>query len=299
MPVQRPTTVTLNGNYTAGGTSLTFTDGSVNASATSAMLPGKVIAVDLELFLITGVPTGGSVAVSGGYLGSTNVNHTSGVLAYVNPEFTDFDILTAINNDLDDLCSPENGLYKLNSLEITYNPVITQYDLTDINGAGAVTGLIDLIAIRCKTPYPDRKYRAISLNDVELIPAMSVDTNFPSGYGLQLNNTRTPYPGQPINIIYKQSFTHLVNYTDNVQTVSGLPATANDLPPMGAMVSMVGPREVHRNQLATQPDPRQAPEVPPGAIMNSTNAVMRQRQGRINAESARLRQLNESRMRRR
>lgn len=299
MPTQRVPSVILSSNFTANGTSISFTDNSVNSSATTGIQPGAVLAVDLELFYVNGVASGGSVNVIPGYLGSTSANHTSGAIVYINPKFSDFDILTAINNDLDDLCSTENGIYHLNQLEITYNPVITQYDLTDINGAGAVSGLIDIIAIRAKTPWPDRKYRAVL--DWELIPfgSTTVDTNFPSGFGLQLNNISGPYPGQPMLVIYKQQFVHLVNYTDNVQTTALLPATCNDLPVLGAAIQLMAGREIERNQLQSQPDPRLASEVPPGAVTNSVGGLVRLRQSRIMAESARLRSLNESRMRRR
>lgn len=288
MPTQRMITVTLNGNITAGATSLTFSDGSVSSYNTASVIPGQLLAIDLELFLVTGSPVGGVVSVSPGYNGSAQANHTNGALIYVNPRYSDFDILTAINHDLDDLCSPANGLYNLASMEVSYNPVYEAYDLTDINTSQPIVGLIDIIALRYKTPLADRRYHAIPEPNWELVPAMSVDTNFPSGYALNIFGDVGGWPGLPINVIYRQAFVHLANYADNVQSVALLPASANDLPPLGAMISMVGPREVGRNELSSQPDARLATEVPPSAIANSTAPEMRQRAIRIDSERSRL-----------
>jgi hypothetical protein len=296
-PVQRSIAVTLNGSYTAGATSLPYTDTSAGSINTQAILPGTVLSVDLELFLVTGSVSGGAIPVSGGYLGSTNVNHASGVLIYVNRRFTDFECLQQINHVFDSLCSTENGLYHPSQIEVVYNPVIEMYDLTDSNTSTAITGLIDLISIRYKTPFPDRKYRAIPLSQCELVPfgSTTLDTNFPSGFGLSI--PRGGYPGQPINILFKQAFVHLSAYTDDATTKGLLPSTAVDLPPMGAMLRMVPPREVQRNQPYAQPDGRLATEVPPNAIQTSVNGVRGMYQQRVMEESARLRSLYESRQR--
>lgn len=298
-PVPRDIVVTLSSSVAAGATSLPYTDTSAGGVNIGVALPGTVVAVDLELFLVTGPAAAGALPVSPGYRGSTQASHTASTLIHLKPRYSDFDILTAINHDLDDLCSTENGLYHLGSLEITYNPTIVAYDLTDINTGNPISGLIDIIAIRGKWPYPDRKYRAVPSTSWELIPAMSIDPNFPSGYSLVLNDSRAMFPGMPINVIYKQQFVHLTNYTDNVQTVANLPQTCNDLPPLGAMLQLIAPREIQRNTLGAQPDGRLATEVPPGAVMNSVSGVLRQRQMRINSESANLRTRYESHMRRR
>ena len=64
-----------------------------------------------------------------------------------------------------------------------------------------------------------------------------------------------------------------------------------DLPPLGAMVALVAPREVKRNQIDSEPDSRRGTEVPPGAVMNSVAQVLALRQRRINAAATMLKQL--------
>lgn len=288
-PVQRSIAVTLNGNYTAGGTSLAFTDGSAGGVNAQSILPGTILSVDLELFLVTGVVSGGSVPVSGGYLGSANVNHTSGVLVYINRRFTDFECRQQINHVLDELGG--EGLWHLGELTLSYNAVQQAYDLTDVNTSVAITNYIDKIALRFKTPLPDRKYRTIPTSHFEVMPLGStlVDTMFPSGYSLILNDGA--WPGQQMIFLFQQGFTHFAAYTDDAQTTALLGSTMNDLPPMGAMLRMVPPREVQRNQPYAQPDGRLATETPPGAISGSVNMVRAMYETRINEEKARLKKL--------
>jgi hypothetical protein len=95
----------------------------------------------------------------------------------------------------------------------------------------------------------------------------------------------------PLRITYKQQFQPFAALTDDATTVAGLSSTMYDLPPLGAMIAIVAPREVKRNQIDAAPDSRRATEVPPGAVMNSVAQVLALRARRINAEASRLKQL--------
>lgn len=288
-PVQRSIAVNLSANYTAGGTTLSFTDGSAGSVNTGSILPGTILSIDLELFYVSGVVAGGSIPVIGGFAGSTAANHASSSLIYINRRFTDFECMQQINNVLDELGG--SGLWNLGELTLTYNAVQQAYDLTDVNTSQVISNYVAPIAIRYKTPLPDRKYLTIPSNRFEVLPmgGTTVDTNFPSGYQLILNGSG--WPGQQMIFLFQQGFTHFASYTDNAQTVAKLGATMNDIPPMGAMLRMVPPREVQRNQPYAQPDGRLAPETPPGAIAASTNVVRANYEMRINQEKARLKQL--------
>jgi len=293
MPTQQVPSLVLQSDYTAGGTSISFTDNSNNASNTTGVQPGIVVAIDLELFYVQTSASSSQFTVTPGYLGSTEANHTAGALIYLNPRFSDFDILTAINNELDDL-SGDKGLFNLAEIEMTFNPVIQAYDLTDVNTSTAISNYIEGIALRYKTPLPDRKYRTIPRSRWEVLPMASttVDTNFPSGYQLILNDSA--WPGQNMLFLFKQAFTHVANYADSLQTVANLPATANRIVPLGAAIELMSGREVERNQLQSQPDPRLAAEVPPGAVTNSAAGLMREHMSFVASEQARLKRLTNS-----
>ncbi len=278
-PGQQVEALTLNGSYTAGATSFAVSDPA--GTILPSLRPETVVAIDLELFYVQAI-SGTTVTVVPGYLGSTTANHASGALVYLNPRFSQFDIMTAINDDLNDLCSPENNLYQVKSIEITYNPATIGYDLT------GVTGLVDILSVQQKIPYPIG-YWAPYPRRKWTLTAGADTTDFPSGYALRLNEGG--YPGMPFRVTYKTGFTPFAALTDDATSVAGLSSTMYDLPPLGAMVAMVAPREVKRNQIDAAPDSRRATEVPPGAVMNSVAQVLALRARRINAEASRLKQL--------
>ena len=74
----------------------------------------------------------------------------------------------------------------------------------------------------------------------------------------------------------------------NPTTVPNLTATMIDLPPLGAEIDLTLPREISRNFMESQPDPRKAQEVAPGAIAGSVNALVNRRMQRISEEADRL-----------
>lgn len=84
------------------------------------------------------------------------------------------------------------------------------------------------------------------------------------------------------------SYTAEAMYAANPVTVQNLPRTAVDLPPLGAEVDLTLPREISRNFMESQPDPRKAVDVPAGAVAGSVNALMARRAARINEEADRL-----------
>jgi hypothetical protein len=278
-PGQQVEALTLNSSYTAGATSLVVSDPA--GTILPSLRPETVIAMDLELFYVQAV-SGTTVTVVPGYLGSLEANHSSGAMVYLNPRFSAFDIMQAINDDLNDLCSPENGLYTVGSIEVPFNPATIGYDLT------GVTGLIGIVSVQQKQPYPIGYWVPLPRRKWTLT-ANADATAFPSGYALRLN--RGGYPGMPFRITYKQQFQPFVNLTDDATTVAGLSNTMYDLPPLGAMVALVAPREIKRNQIDAAPDSRRATEVPPGSVMNSVAQVLALRARRINAEASRLAQL--------
>lgn len=246
--------------------------------------PGIALGVDLEVFYVQNKSTN-SVQVVPGYQGSTEAAHSAGTLVYINPRFSLFDIGTAINDDLLDLSSSENGLYAVNACEITYNPSIQGYDLTDVNTGSPVTAINEVLSIRYKVPFPIGTWKPIPYGSWELSPNAD-PTSFPSGYALSI--LTGGFPGLPMRVTYKAPFNPLVDLNDDIVATAGMSDTMADLPPLGAMVALVAPREIRRNQIDSEPDSRRAPEVTPGAVMNSVAGVLRLRQSRINAESARL-----------
>jgi len=364
----RERTVTLT-------TSIGSTDTSVvlAGSQTAGITPGVILSVELELLYVTAWNSSTLTAtVTRGYYGSVATSHIAGVLIYINPRYSRYDIGVAINDDLRSLSSPTNGLFRVGVAQITYNPVFAGYDLGDLPD-----NFIDILEVRYRIAPPYRTFPAIKSWKVVRWQQNSTDPVFPSGRGLII---REPgWPGLPIYITYSAPFIKFVAASDSVintpatndeappfngygvnaavnftatttngsatltsvsstvglyigmllggtgiqsgTTISSINvgaatvtmsavATANgtavtigganspnipnmtptmlDLPPLGAEIDLTLPREISRNFLESQPDPRKATDVPAGAVAGSVNALVNRRMQRISEEADRL-----------
>jgi hypothetical protein len=236
---------------------------------------GAVLSIDLELMYVWAIS--GSVAtVQRGYMGSVAATHATGAIIEVNPRFSDFAIFRALNEEIASFSSPVNGLYQVKTVDLTYSAGRAGYDLT------SVTDLIDILEVR---------WKGYTTGDWPLIRSWTVardmaTSEFASGKALLLYEGVGP--GRTVRVRYKAPFAPLVALTSDVQTVSFLPATANDIPPLGAAARLVAPREVKRAFTESQPEPRAAAEVPPGANRNAAGGLLALRNQRLREESARL-----------
>ena len=291
----RERAVQLSSGITSTATSVTLT-----GSQTSSIMPGVLLAVDMEVMYVISWNAGTGVAtVQRAYNGSSAAPHATNALVYINPRYSRYDIGVAINDDLRSLSSPSNGLFRVGVAELTYNPVFAGYDL------GALpANFIDIIEVRYRIapPYrtfpPIRRWKVIRWNQSNTDPA------FPSGNGLVLYEAG--WPGLPIYVTYSAPFIKLVNTGDSIintpavndeappyngyssTVVPNMTPTMADLPPLGAEIDLTIPREISRNFMESQPDPRKAQEVMPGAVAGSVNALIMRRAQRISEEADRL-----------
>jgi hypothetical protein len=262
----------LNGTINSSVTSLTTTN------ATTGIQVGVVIEIDLEQMYVTSV-SGTTVGVLRGQEGTTAAAHTTGALIWVNPRFPTFNIFQELNNELAALSSPTSGLYKIGTLNLTWTGATVGYNLT------SVTDILDVLDVA----YEDYSYT----NWVDVPPGAyqlmrNMDTGeFASGSALIFKSS-VVVPGRTVRVRYKAPFTALAALADDVQTVSGLPATANDIPPLGAAARLAGPGEVRRTFLDGQSDPRADGDVPAGARLNAASWLLARRERRVGEEAARL-----------
>lgn len=205
--------------------------------------------------------------------GSTISDHDAGTVVHVAPKFSNWEIFNAINQELNTLSSPANGLYAMAEFELTYNPVISGYDFPHT--------VSSIYQVRYTTPGPTQEWFRSS--DWEY--TQSSGSDFPSGNALFI---RDGYPNQTLVVKAKTSFTQLpASLTTNL-SLSGLPITAYDLLSIGAAYRLTTPREVRRNFNEVQGDTRRAGEVPPGANLGGSRELGRLRDARIREEASRL-----------
>lgn len=283
VPSQRDLACQLEADYTAGAGTMTLTGPLVGNNGVAL---GALLSIDLEVFYVLSFNAGTGVAdVVPGYFGSIEASHTADTLVYIDQKFTNFDIATAINDDLADLSSPDNGIFQIGVSSFTYNPTYMGYDLgTPTMSPAFPANFIDILQMRYRIPTPTHNFPLLA----NWTLARNVDDPiFPSGNGVILYESA--YPGMPVYVTWFAPLGQFANLTDDVVTTTGLQPSAIDIPVLGAAIRLVEGREVKRNFMESQPDPRKAAEVPPGAVLNSTRGWVARRQSRIDAEADRIR----------
>jgi hypothetical protein len=266
--------ITLESSVTPGATTLSV-DGT--SPFLSAIRPGTILGLDLEVFYVVSISSS-TLTVEPGYRGSVEAAHAAGTLIVINPRFTRFDIGEALNDELSALSSPDQGLGQILTADITYIPAFQGYALpsTFHNTSSKV------MEISFKIAPPVRTYPLIRRNEYRVIRNQSDTSVFTYGAGIIIY--RRAWPGFPIHVQFLSPFSNLSGLSDDVTVVAGMPDHQQDIPPMGAMLRLATDREIGRNSPTAQPDPRKAPELPPGAMMNATNALERRYKDRCNEE---------------
>jgi hypothetical protein len=238
--------------------------------------PGAVVAVDLELMYVWAIDNlvTKTVTVERGYLGSTAAAHDADAVATINPKFSNFTVFEALNADLDDLSG--NGLFQVESVELTYTPAIEGYDLT------SVTDLLEVLNVKYEDPGPSKRWPEIKAWDLR----RDSDTgDFASGLSLVLNEGGSS--GRPVRVTYSAPFSRFATLATTIAS-TGLPATAHDVPPLGAALRLQSVREGQRNFNESQPATRRAQEVQAGAQLIGARGLQEMRRQRIRIEARRL-----------
>ena len=258
--------------YTAGNGTLTF------SYALEGIRAGARLCIGLNTFYVWSI-SGQTAVVSGGEDSSTDANAPIGSLVRVAPRFTDSEIWDQLGNDLGDLSSPSNGLFGINSVDLTYNATINGYDLGPISDQ-----ILSVYEVKYLTPGPQLDNPRITTNGFRL-NRNAINTQFPSGISLQL--FQPAMPGYNVRVVYRSVFTMPSTVFANVSSTNLLPS-AYDLPPLGAAIRLMEGREIKRSFTEGQGDTRRAGEVAPGAILQSARGLQQMRAQRIAAEAAKL-----------
>jgi hypothetical protein len=257
-------------------TTVTSSDTSIVMSYDLAGLrAGSVFEIDSELMYIWVAESGSkTLTVERGYLGTTAAAHTAGALAILNPRFPQQQLLDSFNQELDDLSSPSNGLFRVVAANVDYNGSDRQVNLT------SATTIIDLIDVRLR--YLSSDYPV--LRGVRLSRDLPT-SDFASGFALTFDEVSM---AGTLRVRYKAPFVRASSTSSDIQSVCLLPINMEDIVEMGVMARMLSVREVKRNFIESQGDTRRSDEVPAGSIANSVTNILRLRRDRIIAEASKL-----------
>lgn len=239
---------------------------------------GAKVAIELEnMHVWSAVPATKTATVQRGHFGSTAATHTAGAIAYVNPKFSWFDVLNAINDELRSLSA--RGLFRVRTVDLTYNPSVQGYDLT------SVTDLLSVYAVTADTPGPDNSWPAVNAFEVRRNASTG---DFASGLGLIVYDA--PYPGRTMRVQYRAPFGTLTTLAADLVTDAGLRAEARDIVEMGAALRLAAPRAIKRTFTEHQGDTRRAEEVSTTDALQAPGRLAAMHEQRINEEAMRLRQ---------
>jgi hypothetical protein len=145
--------------------------------------------------------------------------------------------------------------------------------------------VIDVLEVRRESDTGSRRWSRISAGSWDLIREADV-LDFPSGIGLRLDEGTS---GFGVQVVVAHPFTP-IDTTNPAALVSttGVTATMEDIPPIGAALRLMAGREVGRNNPNAQGDTRRYEEVPPLAVARSTAKLEQLWNQRVTEESARL-----------
>lgn len=250
----------------------------------SGVIPNQVVTAGLNAYLVWSVdPVTRTLEIEPGWAGSPEVNLDSGTLVRMRPQFYTHRILKAVNDTINELSSPLNGVYGVAVQDFDFDTSIAVYDLTPCENISSV--------LRVQWGYPDdtlsewRDLNAATWQHRQIEPT----ADFPSGHQLRLFS----YPGtevgsaSTIRVIFSRNPSTLDTLEDDV-SMTYLPETAYDLPVLGAAAKLAASTEYRRNTMAAQPDSRRADEVPPSALQNSYRGLLSDFNRRVHQEAARL-----------
>jgi hypothetical protein len=237
--------------------------------------PGTVFEIGSELIYVwDSTPASKTLTVERGYAGTTAASHSAGAILTVTPRFPRSQMFDAINSDIDDLSSTTNGLFRIATVDLTYNGSDRQINITN---SGTILELIDVRFRYEQDDYP-------VLRDIRLQTGLPT-TDFASGNTLVFDE---PVMAGTIRVRYKAPFTRAASESSDLTTDCFVPATCEDIIEMGVILRMMAGREIKRNFIESQGDTRRPDEVPPSAVRDSIANIQRLRRERIIAESGRL-----------
>ena len=256
---------------------------SLDSSTTSVVLSydlggfraSSVFEIESELFYVWEANTATkTLTVERGFNGTTAAAHSANVLATLSPRFPRAQMFDAVNAELDDLSSTMNGLFRVVTTDLTYNGSDRQIDITS---SGTIIELLDARLRYLADDHP-------VLGSVRLQTGLPT-TDFASGNTLVFDE---PVMAGTVRVRYKAPFTRATSESSDLTTNCFLPTTCDDIVETGVILRMMNGREIKRNFTESQSDTRRADEVPPGAVRDSMQNLVRLRRERIIAEAARL-----------
>ena len=158
-----------------------------------------------------------------GYRSSTAAAHSSGAMVTSSPMFPRKMVGQGINDTIKSVY-PE--LFAVGTTEITFAPAVTTYQMPD--------GALDVLQVSWQTTGPSKEWLPIRRFRVDKHASTDVYT---TGVSVSIYDAITP--GREMKFTFTKEPSALVNDSDVFTTVTGLPASCEDLVRFGAAFRLV------------------------------------------------------------
>ena len=158
-----------------------------------------------------------------GFRGSTAAGHESGARVVASPMFPRTMVKEALN---DAIRAVFPDLFGVGETSITFSPAISTYALP--------AGALDVLQVSWQAVGPSREWMPVRRWRVDKHAAPSAFTS-----GATLSVYDAIVPGRQIRVVYTKQPTTLTNSTDDFATVTGLPASSEDVIRFGAAYRLV------------------------------------------------------------
>lgn len=246
----------------------------------TGVIPNQVVTCGLNAFLVWTVDSASrTLEVEPGWAASPDVVMESGSLVRMRPALYTHRILKAINDTINELSSPLNGVYAVTNQDLDFDPSVGVYDLTECESLMSV--------LRVQWGYPDdplSEWRDLNHGQWQHRP-VEPTADFPSGHQLRLFSEIGS--GSTLRLIYSRTPSPLDTLTQDV-AMTYLPESCWDLPVLGAAAKLASGMEYRRNIIVAQPDTRRSDEVQPSALQNAYRGLLADFNRRVQQEAARL-----------
>lgn len=238
------------------------------------------LSIGLETLYVWQI-AGRNLTVERGFDNTIPAQHAAGDIVLIDPEFTDAQILQAVNEVLTAL--PSAGVYQVKTIDLDATATEGGYDLAD--------DVIDVLDVLWQDTDDTTTWTQAEMWEVQR--NMPTDV-FPSGVALFLPHRPFPWPAPTatgttatitVRVKYRAAFTALSSLFDDVVTVTGLPVSALDLLPLGAAIKLMSGAPIQRVFNLAQPDPRDSAETRVSDVLNAPAALRQEFTNRVQQEA--------------
>lgn len=262
--------------YTSLTAGIGPTDATLAVADATQISRGEIEVNGVELIYLNSVNIPGNTATvlpgGRGWMGTTAAAAPINAIVEDNPTFPYVRVVEAINDTIDALYP---DLFQVGSQAITKLSVVFEYQMPAAAGE-IISARYNIIGPSQVTPWV-RRYRFDNAAD---------KSRFASGKSIWLGEDVTP--GQTITVTYMSEPADLVNASDDFVTVTGLPASAQELVMYGACERLAPTLEGPRLLLQAAEVSERGSMVPPGSASKVSQYFHQLYQQRLNEERRKL-----------